>query len=341
MPDFECLERLGAGNFGEVWLVHDRALGVERAVKYIRASRIADPTEFYKEPQILMALRHKSIVRVEDAGPLDGGGLYIAMEYLPKGSVADAYRGRPVSLRKARKILCDVCWGLAYAHQRGFIHRDIKPGNILLTDAGDAKLSDFGLATRAPRGIGASPYGYLTHLAPEVLTSGATTVLTDIYALGVTAYRLVNGDSFLPGFDTDEDFIGMVVAGKYPDRTRYRPMVPRSVRQLINRAIHINPEKRFQSAEAFRSAWEAQHFHCDWRWKRKKEVVTYNAKVEGAKLRVTVDRRDDGGFHIITTKQLSGGLARQVRAHCAKDLTLAEMKAFLHNVLSHYVLHGR
>ena len=95
MADYERIERLGAGNFGEVWLVYDRALAVKRAVKYIPKSRVQDPTNFYKEPQTLMALRHENIVRIEDAGKTSDGTLYVAMEYLPRGSLEDVFKGRP------------------------------------------------------------------------------------------------------------------------------------------------------------------------------------------------------------------------------------------------------
>jgi serine/threonine protein kinase len=187
MPDFERLERLGAGNFGEVWLVFDKALGVRRAVKFVDPSRIHNPTNFYQEPRTLMALRHKNIVRVEDAGRLTTGALYISMEYLRRGSIESRYKGRPVPLSKSLSLLQDLCWGLEYAHGKNYIHRDIKPANILIGNSGEGKLSDFGLAVKVPRGATASPYGYLTHVAPEVLSKGATSVHSDIYALGVTA----------------------------------------------------------------------------------------------------------------------------------------------------------
>ena len=79
MPDYERLERLGAGNFGEVWLVFDRALAVQRAAKFVNPDRTQNPTNFYQEPQTLMALRHKNIVRVEDAGRLPNGSLYMGL----------------------------------------------------------------------------------------------------------------------------------------------------------------------------------------------------------------------------------------------------------------------
>jgi len=118
----------------------------------------------------------------------------------------------------AFKILEDISWAVEYAHQRGYIHRDIKPGNILLTGEWKAKLSDFGLATSIPRGGTASPYGYLTHVAPEVLRTGSTSKASDIYALGVTAYRLINGDGFLPEISEHDEIQDLILSGKYPDR---------------------------------------------------------------------------------------------------------------------------
>jgi len=83
MPDYDRLHRLGQGEFGVFWLVFDKALGVRRAVKYVRPARIHDATDFYREPKTLMELRHANVVRVEDAGTLPDGTLYIAMEHLP------------------------------------------------------------------------------------------------------------------------------------------------------------------------------------------------------------------------------------------------------------------
>ena len=108
MPDYDKLHRLGSGAFGEVWLVFDKALGVERAVKYVRPARVHDPTDFYHEPKTLMALRHENIVRVEDAGQEPDGTLYISMEYLRRGSLEHRFSGRPVALSIAIRLLCDV-----------------------------------------------------------------------------------------------------------------------------------------------------------------------------------------------------------------------------------------
>jgi eukaryotic-like serine/threonine-protein kinase len=340
MPDYDRLQRLGAGAFGEVWLVFDKALGVCRAVKYVRPARIHDPTDFYREPKTLMELRHPNIVRVEDAGTLPDGTLYIAMEHLRRGSVEQRFKGRPVPLSRALKLLCDVCWGLEYAHQRHYVHRDIKPANILLGPKGEGKLSDFGLATRALAGSTASPYGYLTHLAPEVFTGSITTHLTDVYAVGVTAYRLINGDSFLPAPADLGDLQDMIEGGTYPDRTYYRPYVPVAIKRVINRAMNSDPDSRFQSAAELRQNLERIAIMCDWKWKQKRDKVRYRAVIGPAVIETTVTQ-NGRRFDIETTKQNSSGSPRRVTKDCAKDLTLTQMKTRLRKILPRYVSEGK
>lgn len=341
MPEYEQLQRLGEGNFGDVWLVHDHALGVNRAVKFVLPSRIQNPTEFYQEPQTLMRLRHENIVRVEDAGKKADGTLYIAMEYLPSGSVKDKFRGRPIPIQKARKILCDVCWGLEYAHQNGYIHRDIKPGNILLGGDGKAKLSDFGLATRIPRGRAASPHGYITHLAPEVFDQGFTSKLTDIFALGITSYRVLCGDAFLPRIDSEEYIFDLIRIGKYPDRRFYRPCIPSSIRRIVNKSIHIDPSQRYQSASSFRKALEAVSLHCSWKWKPRRRSVVYETKINFTTIRVVVQQRQNGKFDILTTRKSKTGNIRRVAKDCIQGMNKTKMKSAIHSILSRYVTEGR
>ena len=339
MADYERLQRLGAGNFGEVWLVYDRALDVKRAVKYVRRDRIKDPTNLYDEPRALMALRHDHIVRVEDAGR-ERDTLYIAMEYLPRGSVESRYKGRPVELSRARQIICGVCWGLEYAHQQGYIHRDIKPANILIASNGRAKLSDFGLATRVPRGESASPYGYLTHLAPEVLRDGVTTPFSDIYALGMTAYRLINGDAFLPDPQDHGELQDLILSGEYPDRTHYRPYVPSRMKRVVNSTLAMDPAQRPSSAAQFRRQLESIPLLCDWKWKPLRDRVRYNTRIGDREAQVSVIKTDTGRFEIDTRLRPRGGKWRRRTKDCSEDLTLAKMKPVLRRLLARFVTNG-
>jgi serine/threonine protein kinase len=252
MPDWNIVRRLGSGAFGEVWLVVDRALGAERAVKLVRPDRLHDPTNFYAEPHALVALKHPHIVEVHDAGILDDGRIYIAMEYVEEGSLEDQYQGSVVPVTEALAIVADACRGIEFAHSRGYIHRDVKPANLLRPSAG-TKVSDFGLATRTTGTGVASPYGYVSHCAPEVLDPGETSALTDVYALGMTLYRLLNGDSFLP--DTAELGVSLdeaIISGRFPDRTRFRDHVPLTVRRIVRKAVAHDSAKRTQSAADLR-----------------------------------------------------------------------------------------
>lgn len=341
MPDYERLERLGAGNFGEVWLVYDRALSVQRAVKFVNPDRVRDPTNFYQEPQTLMALRHENIVRVEDAGKLPNGSLYIAMEYLRKGSVDAVYRGRPAPLKYAVRLLCDLCWGLEYSHNHGYIHRDIKPGNILIGSAGEAKLSDFGLAVRVPRGETASPYGYLTHIAPEVLSEGITSTRSDLYALGVTAYRLINGDGFLPDINDIGELQDAILSSDYPDRERYRPYVPAKLRRIINKCMMVDPDNRYQSASVIRRQLETIELYCDWKLRRTRNGIRYIATIGDVRVVVQIKELRSGKFDIETTRQVRKGATRRVKGDCVAMLPRAKMKVRVKQILSRYVTHGR
>ncbi|MCK4606471.1 MAG: serine/threonine protein kinase [candidate division Zixibacteria bacterium] len=341
MADYERLARLGAGNFGEVWLVLDRALDVQRAVKYIPKSRIHDPTGFYKEPQTLMALRHDNIVGVGDAGKTDEGTLYIAMEYFTRGSVEDVYKGAPVPLSTAISIIRDICWALEYAHQSDIIHRDIKPANILLTKESVAKLSDFGLAAKVPKGATASPYGYLTHVAPEVLRTGRTSKASDLYALGVTAYRLINGDGFLPEVTEHDEIQNLILSGNYPTRDHYRPYVPGQLKKIVNRCMAVDAASRYESAAAFRKALESLEIHCDWKLRRKRRVVSYFTQIRSSTLLVRITPVGQDRFNVTTTKKVGEGAHRTIHADSAENLTLTQMKKRLRQILPRYVCKGK
>lgn len=341
MSDYRRIKRLGAGNFGEVWLVYDRALGVRIAVKYVRPDRIHDPTNFYQEPRTLRDLIHDNIVRVEDAGRLDNGTLYIAMEYLSTGSIEKRFQGGPVPLSYSRKMVCDLCWALEYAHNRGYVHRDIKPANILIAKNGAAKLSDFGLATRVPRGETASPYGYLTHVAPEVFQGEGTSILTDIYALGVTCYRLVNGDVLLPQPIDQSELQNMALNGQYPDRSQYMPYVTQSLRRTINQAMNVDPGKRFKSASQFRRSLEKIQLLCDWEIRQLRRGTIFLTKCNKALIRVRISKNSNGRFAISTSRQINGGDERRIIKDCKTDLRKPVLKKRLRQILSRYVSEGK
>lgn len=315
MPDWNVVRRLGAGAFGEVWLVVDRALGAERAIKLVRPERLHDPTNFYAEPHALVALQHPHIVDVHDAGTLDDGRVYIAMEYVPKGSIEDEFQGAVVSVAEALQIVADACRGIEFAHTRGYIHRDVKPANLLRAGS-TTKVSDFGLATRTAGTGMASPYGYVIHCAPEVIDPGETTIQTDVYALGMTLYRLLNGDSFLSdpaqlGTPLDE----AILAGTFPDRSRFRDHVPAAVTRLVRKAIAYDPAKRTGTAADLRHDIERAMPEVSFSEVASRDVATW----EGASATHEWDasiRKDPDGFHFFIRRGKIGGTRRKITPDC-------------------------
>jgi eukaryotic-like serine/threonine-protein kinase len=313
LADFNYRRRLGEGAFGEVWLADDRALGVARAVKLIRPDRIHGGNEFYREPKTLESLRHDNIVRVHEAGQTQDGRLYVAMEYLEAGSAEDESGGGFVPLRRAIEWVSDACRGAEYAHAKGILHRDIKPANILIAETGRAKLSDFGLASRVGADGRASAYGYIAHLAPEVIEHGYTSIASDVYALGVTLYRLVNGDALLPSLAPDE-LERAIVDGRFPDRDRFQPFVDRRLKTIMHKAMCVDPARRFASASELRRILEARPPFFDWRLQPGARNDEWIASRDGHdKHRVSKTGDPRSGYKIIHQKAFGSGW-REVKA---------------------------
>jgi eukaryotic-like serine/threonine-protein kinase len=333
MPDWNIVRRLGSGAFGEVWLVVDRALGAERAVKLVRPDRLHDPSNFYAEPRTLVALRHAHIVEVHDAGTLDDGRIYIAMEYVQEGSLEDQFQGSVVPVKDALTMVADACRGIEFAHTHGFIHRDVKPANLLRTGTG-TKVSDFGLATRTV-GIGvASPYGYVSHCAPEVLDPGVTSPLTDVYALGMTLYRLLNGDSFLPdpaqlGVSLDE----AIMSGTFPNRSRFRDHVPRTIRRVVQRAIAYESAKRTQSAAELRHDIERVIPEVSFVEIASRQIATWHGSSRTHEWQASIVK--DGGRHCFDIRRgRIGGRQRRLREACAEFATEGAARKHARDVLN-------
>lgn len=263
---FDFLDRLGSGHFGEVWRAVDIGLDSECAVKLIPKDKVINQNNFYAEAQTLKLTEHPNIVKVLDTGSMNDDRIYVKMEYLKNGSLEDEVKGAYVKLSRAKKLMIDVLRALEYSHSKAIIHRDIKPANIMIGNASEGKLSDFGLALPSIDSLDLSSikdYQYVLHLAPEVTSFEKFSVQSDIYACGATLYRLVNGDSFISDVPFSE-VRDRTIAGTFPDRTSYRFFIPRSFRLLINKALNLNKKERYQTALEMRHALERLTVEVDW-----------------------------------------------------------------------------
>jgi len=332
---FDFIKRLGSGHFGEVWRAIDNGLGCEIALKCIPPDKIINSANLHQEAQTLKASEHANIVRVIETGTLADGRVYVSMEYLQNGSVEDEASGALLGLPRAKRLMVDVLRGLAHAHRQGIAHRDIKPANIMIGNSGEGKLSDFGLAVPAIASVDASQfkqYQYRLHLAPEVRKMTDYTTVSDIYACGVTLYRLVNGDTYLPSIDLAEA-TRRARRGEFPPRDLYRYFIPTSLRRLINRALSVDPDDRYQSADDMRHALEQQSLLVAWREKRIHDGTMWEGQSVHRKEYMLALHETPSVKWCIEFKTGTSGKLRLRSADCHKGLTKAKSHQLAKRIL--------
>jgi len=251
--------RIGSGGYGEVFLAVHRVLRRRAALKIIhpRLAGNRDAVEsFLREARIIARFDHPNVVSVYDAGRGPGGHLFMAMKYVPGGSLHELIeRERPVPEARAVRLMRDCCAGLAALHGLGIVHRDLKPGNILLEEDGRACLTDFGLAgfhRERIRGVDDENAvgGTVPYLAPEQLTGREiATPRTDLYALGITFTALLTGTVPLQDLG-EEEAIRRTVEGRLPDPKALRPDLPEDLRELLREMTDRDPARRPADAAA-------------------------------------------------------------------------------------------
>ena len=209
---YEILERIGRGGQGTVYRARDTTLDRVVAVKVIDQPVTDDPAyleALRREARLAAGLTHPNIVTVHDF-QIEDDIAYIVMEFLPDSLDKNIRPGQPIPYQRAVEIAIQVSRGLAYAHTQGVVHRDIKPGNILLTSDGDAQVTDFGIAraivssSRASQTGAAGTYHYMPH---EQWTGATIDQRADIYALGVTLFQMLTGDVPFDGVGPGEIFL--------------------------------------------------------------------------------------------------------------------------------------
>jgi len=268
---FTLIKKLG-GNFGEVWHALDRTLDKEVALKILEPS-FEPIAKLLDEARIGNKFNHKNLLPIfyADVSTINGKTYtLISQEYFKNGSVTNHLNTHNfLPLPQALKVLQDILFGLEYLHNSGFYHNDIKPGNILMDNQFNAVLADYGIAGFSPDNLPVIPKNsYKVHRAPESCASDPRiSVHSDIYQVGCTAYRLLNGISNLRnefndlGPDVYED---KKAKGQIPDSKTYASYVPSSLKTIINKALNVDPTKRYSSALEMRRKLEKLCFSGYW-----------------------------------------------------------------------------
>lgn len=272
---YQVLEKIGHGGMAEVYRGFHPALNRFVAIKLLGQSLEADPNfakRFQREAQAITVLDHPNIVQIFDFGVLptdsDGDDIhYLVMEYIDGRDLRAEMAGRrsstePFTSDEVLDIMAQVAEALDYAHQCGVVHRDIKPGNILVTHEGRVVLTDFGLAMLRDRPSQATmgkSFGTPEYIAPEqAIDSRAASPQSDIYSLGVVLYEMVTGR--LPFEDESPLSLALKHINENPTPPRrYAPDLPEAVELVILQALAKEPSDRFVTAramvDALKYAW--------------------------------------------------------------------------------------
>jgi serine/threonine protein kinase len=257
--------RLGAGGMSTVFRAHDTVLERPVAVKLLAEHLAEDEAfvaRFRREALAAARLQHPNIVQVFDSGEdPDSGRHYIVMEYVDGPSCADLLRQhRMFDSEDTVRIVRDACHGLDYAHRAGVIHRDVKPGNLLVSnDSGTTKLADFGIAKAAEQTritqVG-SVLGTAAYLSPEQAAGEEAGAASDIYSLGVCAYQFLTGR--LPHeYGSLTELALKQQQETAPPVTDFRPDVPPELDRAVRASLERDPARRYDNALDMARALEA------------------------------------------------------------------------------------
>jgi serine/threonine protein kinase len=266
---YRVLDALGRGGMARVYRAYHPRLNRYVAIKVLRSDLVEDGeflARFEREARAVASLRHPNIIQVHDFD-VQGDVYYMVMELLEGDSLKvrlNDYRarGERMPLGETSRILLDVLDGLHYAHSEGMVHRDIKPGNIMLTKRGRAVLTDFGIAQI----VGGTRYtvsgalmGTLSYMAPEQGLEGRCDARCDIYSLGIVFYEMLT--QHVP-FDADTPLAILMrhINDPLPLPSEEVPAIPKPVEQVVLSALAKKPADRFADAEemgaALRAAYE-------------------------------------------------------------------------------------
>src|SRR5687768_4023133 len=258
---YRLIAPLGEGGMATIWRAVDEQLDREVAVKLLRPQFSADPgfaARFKQEARSAGGLSHPNIVGVYDYGT-DGadGDQYIVMELIEGNDLSTILRERgSLSTSDAVRVAIGVAAALEVAHRKGIVHRDVKPGNIMITDAGDVKVADFGIARAVAESsmtVTGTTLGSVHYFSPEQARGDEVTGASDVYALGIVLYEMLTGKRPFEGDSAAAVALRRLNEDPAPPSASGFTIAP-ALEQILMRALAREPADRFPDAGAFAEA---------------------------------------------------------------------------------------
>ncbi|HKB14483.1 MAG TPA: FHA domain-containing serine/threonine-protein kinase, partial [Planctomycetota bacterium] len=258
---YRILEHLGRGGMGIVYRALQVSLDRVVALKVLSRELTADPSfveRFLREARAAAALSHPNLVAVYDAGS-EAGLSYYSMEFMEGGTVEDRIlKGGKIPLLEGLRVLRDAARALRFAEEKGIVHRDVKPGNLMVDSHGIAKLADLGLAAereeverRELGGIFGTPH----FISPEQARGEPVDARSDLYSFGASAYRVLTGQTPFSGKTVREILRAQLKDDPAPPRS-HDPSIPAEVESVVLRCLRKSPAERFASAREVLEALE-------------------------------------------------------------------------------------
>ncbi len=258
---YEIREELGRGGMATVYRAYDPLFEREVALKILNREMLDDPQvreRFERETKIIAKLEHAAIVPVYDVGR-DNNQLFFVMRYMSGGSLTERIQDRALSLSQMAHIIQRVAAALDYAHDRGVIHRDLKPGNILFDEYNNAYISDFGIAKltqAATKLTNSGIIGTPTHMSPEQARGEGVDGRSDIYSLGVILFEMLSGKT---PYDATTP-LGMAfkhATYPVPRILNVNPNLPAGVEAVIEKVMAKERDQRYKTGAEFTDAFTA------------------------------------------------------------------------------------
>lgn len=247
-------DEIGSGGMGIVYLAKDLNLDREVAIKAFTPTLDIDDTgrqRFFQEARAISQMDHPNLCTVHEVEETEDGKIFMVMSFYPGGTLTERMEEGRISQSKALELAQQIGKGLAYAHSKNIIHRDIKPGNIMFSNDGTVKIVDFGIAKLSDQPPLTSPgqvLGTIAYMSPEQAEGDEVNHQTDIWAFGVVLYEMLAGKQPFEG-NTEQQVYEAIIKDEPRRLSEVDPTVPKTLEAIVHKALKKELEDRYATVQ--------------------------------------------------------------------------------------------